>query len=316
MYFDPDVVRMLEATAALHLPSMAEGSPEKAREMYLDQARRNGGPRVEMASVRDLSATGQAGPIPLRLYRPASAPEAGAPALVFIHGGGYVVGDIDTHDGACRRIADRAGCLVISVAYRLAPEHPAPAAPEDVATALRWIADHAADLGADAGRLAIAGDSAGGGLAAVGAIQARGMNIPLRCQILIYPSIDNRSEAPPYPSRESNRSVPPLTPEVLAWYNRQYLPNPRLGDDWHQSPILAPDKAGLPPALVIVGERDPLRSEGLAYADALEAAGVEVARLDVPGMIHGFIVMSGSIRAADRTIDAIAVELGTRFTRA
>lgn len=316
MDFDPDVTRYFEAMKALGLPPVSALSPADARAMYREGGRRNGGPRIEMAAVRDLAAPGPGGPIPLRLYRPHGVPERGAPALVFFHGGGWVIGDLDSHDGVCRRIADEARCLVVAVDYRLAPEHPAPAAAEDVTAALHWVAGHADEIGADPARLAVGGDSAGGSLSAVAAIAAREMAVPLRCQILIYPSVDNRAAPPAYPSREVNRDVPPLTPDVLAWFTRQYLPEPRLREDWRQSPIAFPDKAGLPPALVIVAERDPLHSEGLAYADALEAAGVEVKRLDVPGMIHGFITMGGVMGAAGPAFAAIADELRARFAEA
>ncbi len=313
MEFDPDVLRYFDAVKALGLPPVSDLSPGEARALYREGGRRNGGPPREMAEVRDLAAPGPGGAIPLRLYRPRGAPERGAPALVFLHGGGWVIGDLDSHDGVCRRIADEAGCLVVAVDYRLAPEHPAPAAAEDATAALHWIAGHAHEIGADPARLAVGGDSAGGSLSAVAAIAASEMAVKLCCQILIYPSVDNRSAPPDYPSRAVNRGVPPLTPEVLAWFTGHYLPEPRLREDWRQSPIAAPDLSGLPPALVIVAERDPLHSEGLAYADALEAAGVEVRRHDVPGMIHGFITMGGVMAAAGPAFAAIAAELRARF---
>lgn len=313
MQFDPEVVALFEAMKVLDLPPLPTLTPEQARLLYRAGSLRNGGPRVEMAAVRDLAAEGPAGPIPLRLYRPKGAPEHGAPMLVFFHGGGWVIGDLESHDGVCRRIADRASCLVVAVDYRLAPEHPAPAAADDCIAALRWIGAHADDLGADPERLAVGGDSAGGSLAAVAALAVRETGPALRSQILIYPSVDNRASAPAYPSRAENRMVPPLLPDVLHWFASQYMPHPALRDDWRQSPIAAADKAGLPPALVIVADRDPLHAEGLAYADALDAAGVEVDRLDVPGMIHGFITMAGVLSAAGRAFDAIAVELRRRF---
>lgn len=313
MEFDPDVLRYFEAMKALNLPPMSSLPPAEARALHRERARQNGGPRREMAEVRDLAAPGPGGPIPLRLYRPEGIAAHGMPALVYLHGGGWVLGDLESHDGLCRLIAEEAKCLVVAVNYRLAPEHPAPAAAEDATAALRWIAGHAAEIGADPMRLAVGGDSAGGSLAAVATIAAREMAVPLRSQILIYPSVDNRAAPPVYPSREANRDVPPLTPDVLDWFMRQYLPEPRLREDWRQSPIVVADKSGLPPALVIVAARDPLHSEGLAYADALEAAGVPVERLDVPGMIHGFITMSGVMRATGPAIAAIGAELRRRF---
>ena len=313
MQFDPEVLTLFEALNALNPPPLPSLPLAEARAMYRARAQGNGGAPIAMAEVRDLAAEGPAGPVPLRLYRPAGAPERDAPVLVYIHGGGWVIGDLDSHDAVCRAIADRAGCLVVSVDYRLAPEHPAPAAAEDCIAALRWVASHAGDWGGDPERLAVGGDSAGGSLSAVAAIAARDAGLRLRAQILIYPSTDNRRAAPAYRSRVENRDVPPLLPDVLGWFMSQYLPDPALGDDWRQSPLVAVDKGGLAPALVIVAERDPLHSEGLAYAGALEAAGVAVSRLDVPGMIHGFVTMRGVLSAADRAIAAIAAELRLRF---
>ena len=313
MPFDPDVVAFLDALKALNLPPLPTLPLPEARALYRMGTERNGGPPAAMAEVRDLAAAGPAGPVPLRLYRPPGLPDRDAPALVYFHGGGWVIGDLASHDGVCRQIAARAGCAVVAVDYRLAPEHPAPAPAEDCIAALRWIADHAGDLGLSPDRLAVGGDSAGGSLSAVATVAARESGLPLRCQILIYPSVDNRRDAPAYPSRAANRLVPPLLPDVLDWFMSQYMPDPRLGDDWRQSPVAVADKAGLPPALVIVAECDPLHSEGLAYAAALEAAGVDVTRLDVPGMIHGFITMRGVISAADRAFDAIAAELRARL---
>ena len=313
MQFDPEVVALFEAMKAQNPPPLPSLPPAEARAVYRARAQGNGGARIDMAEVRDLAAEGPAGPIPLRLYRPAGAPPRETPVLVYIHGGGWVIGDLDSHDAVCRAIAERAGCLVVAVDYRLSPEHPAPAAADDCIAALRWVASHAGEWGGDPARLAVGGDSAGGSLSAVAAIAARDAGLPLRAQILIYPSTDNRRSAPPYRSRIANREVPPLLPDVLDWFMSQYLPDPALGDDWRQSPIAAADKGGLAPALVIVAERDPLHSEGLAYADALAAAGVAVSRLDIPGMIHGFITMRGVLSAADRGIAAIADELRLRF---
>ena len=316
MQFDPEVLTLFEAQKALNPPPLPSLPVAEARAVYRARARHNGGAPVALAEVRDLAAEGPAGPIPLRLYRPSGAPGRSAPVLVYIHGGGWVLGDLDTHDDVCRAIADRAGCLVVSVDYRLSPEHPAPAAAEDCIAALRWVASHAGEWGGDPARLAVGGDSAGGSLSAVAAIAARDAGLPLRAQILIYPSTDNRRSAPAYRSRIENRDVPPLLPDVLDWFMSHHLPEPALGDDWRQSPIVAADKGNLAPALVIVAERDPFHSEGLAYADALAAAGVAVSRLDVPGMIHGFITLRGVLSAADRTIAAIAAELRLRFAAA
>ena len=195
----------------------------------------------------------------------------------------------------------------------MAPEHVAPAAAEDCLAATRWVAAHAGTLGANPARLAVGGDSAGGNLAAVAALAARDEGRPLRAQILIYPSVDLRKDAPPYPSREQNAQVPPLTTAVMEYFRVRYLAGDASTADWRLSPIAAADWTGVAPALVITAECDVLRDEGRAYADALEAAGVPVRRLEVPGMVHGFINMGGALKAAGRTIEVIADELKTRF---
>ena len=265
-----------------------------------------------MESVQDLKTAGEQS-IPLRLYRPLDLKEKAAAGLIFIHGGGYVVGDLDSHDGVCRRLASRAECMVVAIDYRLAPENPAPVASEDISYAVRWIAENAATLGINPQQMAICGDSAGGGLTAVATVFAREAAIPLRLQVLLSPSIDNRPEPPAYPSREENKEVPPLTPDTLAWATHNYLPDPQLGNDWRQSPILIADKSNLPPALLIVGERDPLSSEGLAYGEALQQAGVSATTIVIPGMVHGFITMSCKLGVTERALDVIAAELRRSF---
>jgi acetyl esterase len=318
MTFDQDVLALFAAMRAANAPTIDTMPVREGRLMFAMQAGRLAGPVAEMADVRDLAAEGPAGAIPLRLYRPHGAPAEGAPLLLYFHGGGWVIGDLDTHDGLCRDIAARAACLVLAVDYRLAPEHPAPAAAEDAIAALRWTLAHATTLGADPARLAVGGDSAGGNLAAVAALTARDEGVKLRAQILIYPAVDLRAGMSLYPSQTTNAGVPPLTRPVMDWFMDKYLPagaGETLAADWRLSPILAPDKAGLAPALIIVAENDALHDEGLAYADALEAAGVPVERLDVPGMIHGFIGMTGEIGAAGAAIDWIAEKLEVLLTK-
>ena len=313
MNFDPDVVKLFAAMGEANLPTIDQMTTEQARMFYQIQSDRVGGANVEMASVKTFEASGPAGAIRLRLYRPDGLAEHDAPALVFFHGGGWVIGDLDTHDKVCRQIAKRGACLVIAVDYRLAPEHPAPAAPLDALAAFRWIGDNAATLGADPKRLAVGGDSAGGNLAAVVALAARDSDLPLRAQILIYPAVDLRENAGAYPSKSQNAAVPPLTQAALDFFGERYVQDPSLASDWRLSPLAAKDRTGLAPALVITAEHDVLRDEGLAYADALEAAGVPVSRIAVPGMIHGFITMSGALSAADRVLDEIGTELRSRL---
>ena len=304
MDFDPDVLRLFDAAKDKHDPPKSSLPIEEVRENYRRTLREIGGPTVPLETVHGATATGRRD-IPLRVYRPFECVTP-APAVIFIHGGAFVMGDLESHDGVCRRLASRTECVVVAIDYRLAPEHPAPAAAEDVQDAIHWIAGNANALDIDPERMAIVGDSAGGCLTAVGAVFARDADIPLRLQVLLYPSIDNRRNAPAYPSREKNKGVPPLTPDTLEWAAGEYLPVAELGDDWRQSPILIGDKRGLPPALVMVAQRDPLCSEGLAYADALEEAGVPVSRYEFPGMIHGFITMSCWLGVTERALDVIA----------
>ncbi|MFC6777149.1 alpha/beta hydrolase [Methylobacterium gregans] len=262
MDLDRDAAAFLERIARRRTPPMSELPVSEARAMYRRQSRHFGGPTVEMASVADSAAVGPAGPIPLRLYRPQGLDPKQAPALVYLHGGGWVVGDLESHDKVCRQIAARAGIAVVAVDYRLAPEHPAPASAEDAVAALHWIAGEAAALGLDPARLAVGGDSAGGSLAAVAAIAARDSGLTLRGQVLIYPSTDNRLDPDLYPSRRRNAAVPPLTWAMVRYFHARHLPDPRLALDWHASPILVPDAAGLAPALLVGGARDVLHDEG------------------------------------------------------
>ena len=313
MDLDPEAAAFLERIARRRTPPMSALAVCEARAMYRRQSRHFGGPAVEMASVADIPATGPAGPIPLRLYRPWAPGDAPAPALVYLHGGGWVLGDLESHDKVCRQIAARAGVAVVAVDYRLAPEHPAPAAAEDAVAALRWIAAEAGRLGLDPARLAVGGDSAGGSLAAVAAIAARDAGLALRGQVLIYPSTDNRLDPDLYPSRRRNAAVPPLTWEMVRYFHARHMPDPSLALDWRTSPILVPDAAGLAPALLVGGARDVLHDEGEAYADRLAAAGVAVERRTYPGMVHGFIELGGVIAAAADALDLIAGWLRRRL---
>ena len=247
----------------------------------------------EVGAVRDDSLPGPAGPIPVRIYRPVGPGPFGV--LVYYHGGGWTIGDLETHDKECRILCRDAGRVVVSVDYRLAPEHPFPAAVEDAWAALREIAARAADLEAIPGRLAVGGDSAGGNLTAVVAQMARDAGGPaLDLQILIYPSVDNRDDAPErYLSRRENAAGPMLLAETMTYFIGHYLGegNPDRTDP-RLSPLLAPSLAGLPPALVLTAECDPLRDEGAAYAAALRAAGGAVRHLAYAGMPHAFFQLS------------------------
>ena len=234
------------------------------------------------------------------------------PALVYFHGGGWVVGDLDTHDVVCRQIAMEAHAVVIAVDYRLAPEHPFPAAVEDAWSATTWIAAHAAELGIDAKRLAVGGDSAGGGLAAVVALMARDSSkLRLTLQVLVYPVTDLRAESASYSNYAEGYF---LTRAAMQWYIAQYAPTPQAIEDWRASPLRAPWVHGVAPALIIAAELDPLFDEGEAYARRLQGARVPVEYHRLDGMIHGFLTMGGRIDAANQAVATIAAALRKAFT--
>jgi acetyl esterase len=255
--------------------------------------------------VKDLVADGPLGSIPLRLYRPAGvAATTALPALIYFHGGGWVIGDLDTHDVLCRQLTAEARISVVSVDYRMGPEHKFPAAVDDAWAATRWVARHAADLTVDAGRLAVGGDSAGGNLAAVVALLARDHGGPaLAFQSLVYPVTDVGTETPSY--RQNGEGFM-LTRDSMKWFFAQYLNSDADAADWRVSPLRAPSLAGLPPALVITAGFDPLRDEGEAYAARLREAGVRVDSVCYGGMVHGFVGMGKLIDTANRAVSFIA----------
>jgi acetyl esterase/lipase len=301
----------MEYLAQLGLPPIDKISPAEARRQYRE-VRATLRPRApELPEVRDLKADGNGGPIALRLYRPA---DGVLPAFVFFHGGGWVVGDLDTHDVVCRQIARDAGTAVIAVDYRLAPEHPFPAASDDAWSATTWIAAHANDLGIDSARIAVGGDSAGAGLAAVVALMARDSGkLRLALQVLVYPVVDLRAESVSY-SKYAEGYL--LTRAAMKWYIAQYAPTPQAVNDWHASPLLAPWVHSVAPTLIIAAELDPLMDEGEAYARRLKGARVPVDYQVVPGMVHGFLTMGGKVDAANRAVATIASALRQAFTRA
>jgi len=252
-----------------------------------------------VARVEDRTIPGPAGEIPVRVYTPEG--EGSFPALVYFHGGGFVLCNLDTHDASCRAIAKRAGCVVVSVDYRLAPEHRYPAAAEDCYAATQWVAKHGAELDIDTTRVAIGGDSAGGNLTAVTALMARDRGGPaLRFQLLIYPVTDCAFDTPSY---RDNADGYFLTRDMMRWFWEQYLADPVQAAEPYASPLRAADLTGLPPGLCITAEYDPLRDEGEAFALRLRAAGVEVATSRYDGMFHGFFAMEGQL---DRARDAVA----------
>ncbi len=295
---DPGIQQMLTMLESLGNPPLASGTPDSAREAFrmLTVTLRQPETVVPVAGIEEVQLPGPGGHLQARVYRPeASGP---VPMILFIHGGGFVIGDIDTHDNQCRTVCRDVGAVVLSVGYRVAPEAPFPAAVEDCVAALTWTAAHAGELGGDPDRLAIAGDSAGGNLAAVTARLARDADgPPLAGQLLIYPGTDFRDDDARYPSRGQNADGYFLTRADMQWFSDHYVgtadPNdPRL------SPILAENLAGLPPAVVVTAEYDPLRDEGEAYARALEQAGVPVSLRRYDGLIHGFFDLGALSPAA------------------
>ncbi|MFQ5513208.1 MAG: alpha/beta hydrolase [Myxococcota bacterium] len=255
-------------------------------------------PVEPIAACEDLKIAGPGGELPLRIYRP--EPNARRPAVLYFHGGGWVTGSIATHDGTCRKLANATGCTVVSVGYRLAPEARFPAAPEDCYAALCWVAAQGDSLGIDPTRLAVAGDSAGGNLAAVVPLIARERGGPiLRHQLLIYPITDHDFETPSY---RENASGFLLSRELMIWFWDRYLTEPAQATHPWASPLRERDLAGLPRATVITAELDPLRDEGETYASRLQRAGVPTQQTRYDGMFHGFFSMSDGLDAGRRAL--------------
>lgn len=305
---DPAARQLLNLMAAAGNPPLESLPPPVARQAADAGFKLLQGPPEAVAEVRDLMADGPAGKIPLRLYRPAGS-EAGAalPACLYFHGGGFVIGNVPLYDNLCRLLANAAGCVVVSVEYRLAPEHVFPAAVDDCFAALRWVAAHAATLGIDAARLAVAGDSAGGNLAAVCALQARDQGGPaLRYQLLIYPVTDMRGGTSSY---QANGEGYFLTASLMEWFLGHYLGEPTAVEDWRASPLLAPRHEGLPPASILVCGFDPLYDDGQRYAEVLKQAGVPVRFTALPDQIHGLVTFDGALPAAKPAIAALGAEL-------
>jgi acetyl esterase len=264
-------------------------------------------PRAPLPRVQTLTLPGGDGqPRPARLYAPSLAR---LPLLLYLHGGGFVVGGLETHDALCRQLALRAGCAVVALDYRLAPEHPFPAAVDDTWAALGQLPAWAEAQGLDGQRLALGGDSAGGTLAAVGALHARSMGLPLALQLLITPGTSSHGD---WPSRQRYARGYLLDDSTIEWFFAQLLP-PDQRHDWRFAPLLAEDHEGLAPAHVLLAECDPLFDEGLAYADGLRAAGVPVS-LDIGrGLTHDFIKMGRSLPEAAHALDSCAQALKQAF---
>jgi acetyl esterase len=286
MPLDPQVQAYMDQMAALNMPALNTLTPEVIREVIRMQFAMLGEPEP-VAHVENRTIPGPAGEIPARIYTPQG--DGPFPVLVYFHGGGWVICNLDTHDGLCRSLTNQAGCIVVSVDYRLAPEHKFPAAPEDCYAATQWVAENAAQFNGDPTRIAIGGDSAGGNLTAVVAQMARDKGGPqIALQLLIYPATDFRMGTP---SIEENGEGYGLTKQDMIWFTNHYLNSEE--DKLHPlaSPFLTSNLTGLPPALVITAEYDPLRDEGERYGQRLQEAGVPVTITRYDGMTHGFVGM-------------------------
>ncbi|WP_034388687.1 alpha/beta hydrolase [Deinococcus sp. YIM 77859] len=305
---DPHLKEILLQLAAAPQPS----SLEEMRAAVIANAARMPKRPVRIAGTRDLTLPGPAADLPARLYTPEG--EGPHPLTVYFHGGGFVAYSIETHDSVCRELCAGARSAVLSVEYRLAPEHRFPAAVEDAYAALCWAAANGEALGADTSRLAVAGDSAGASLAMACTLRARDEGgPPLRAQLLIYPAADFVN-VDRYPSRRENAEGFFLTEERMRFFGQMYLADPAHAAHPHVSPLHAAELHGLPPALVMTAEFDPLRDEGAAYAEALRQAGVRAEHLPGPGMIHGFANMTALSPAAAALLDRAAAWLGAELT--
>jgi acetyl esterase len=305
MAIDPHVQAMLDATRPPEgVPPLDQLPADMVRAGYRMQRTQTDLTAPKDVTTRELAVAGAEGDRPARLYTPAGAPAA-TPGVVYFHGGGFVIGDLDTHDGVCRRLAARAGVRILSVDYRLAPEHPFPASHDDAMSATKWAFDHAAEIGFDPARIAIGGDSAGGNLSAVIAHELNGdPKYRLAFQLLLYPALAMSADTP------SRRDLdgPLLTKEAMSWFEKCLKVNGHpqagrmaYGDHWRLE--------GLPPALVVTAGFDPLKDEGMAYTRALEEAGVKARHIDFPTLVHDFYVLADVSPAIVEAINQTADEL-------
>ena len=303
MSVHPQVAALLERVARSPLPPYHTVSPFVARRIYRDT-------RAVLSSVAPPVAESRLlifDRIAVRAYRPVSGEVL--PALVYFHGGGWTIGDLDTHDVLCRQLANGARCAVFSVDYRLTPESPFPAAVEDCLAATRFVFEKSSSLKIDVSRIAVGGDSAGGNLAAVVALHRQ---LPLAFQLLIYPATDQRCDTE---SHRRNAAGYLLTREGIEFFRRCYLPEKKHWADWRASPLLAASHAGLPPAFIITAGYDPLRDEGREYAERLANAGIEVAYREYSDMVHGFLLFGGVLDTANTAVADCCAALRGAFEK-
>ena len=298
---------LLASLVAAGRPSSMSLPRQEGLQNFTDLAQWLAGPSPGPAG-QDVMLAGPAGAVPARVYRPGSPLRSSAamrPAVMFFHGGGWVLGGLDSHDTLCRELATQAGVVLVAVDYRLAPEHPYPAGLEDCLAATRWVAAHADELGADVSRLAVVGDSAGASLAAAVAMKARDNgDVALTLQVLAYPALDPAMDTPSY---TVNAEDPFLSRSEMEFYWSQYLNG--SAPDRCAAPVLAPDVGGLPPAYILVAGRDVLRDEGVSYAERLAASGVAVQLRRFDDMVHGFLLCTAWLDAAGEAVAEIATAL-------
>jgi acetyl esterase len=306
---DPQVQQVLDEIAEAGAPPVQEQTPEQVRENLAAGWKKYFGEPDEVHAVEDRDADG----VPVRIYRPVE-PEEGekSKALVYFHGGGFVAGSIDVYDGLMRALAKRAGCVVVSVDYRLAPEHPYPAGLEDCWQATQWVCSNAEELGLDPMRIGVGGDSAGGTFAAVISRRARDHGIALAAQLLVYPVTSHDLNTPSY-SLFSDGYL--LTRDAMEWYWKQYVGEVDASEDPDASPAAERDLRRLPRAIVVTAECDPLRDEGEAYAQRLFIAMVETEGYRYDGMVHGFLRFAGVVERSNKAIDEIAESLAAALEK-
>jgi acetyl esterase len=307
MALDPQARAVIDLAIKSGRPAYNTLAPKEARQLFRETRPAATPTPREIGAVRDLTVDGPGGPIPLRVYRPAGVAAGTAlPVLVYYHGGGWVIGDLDTHDVQCRQLTAEAGITVVAVDYRLAPEHKFPAAVDDAVASFHWLAEQGVELGIDPARIVIAGDSAGGTLAAVVSQLVRGQPRSPCLQWLIYPATDLAADLPSHRSCAKDFL---LTQDDMQWFSTLYLNDPSEIADPRISPLRAADLSGLPPALIFTAGFDPLRDEGQAYADRLTAAGVKTIHREFDSLIHGFVGMRGALQAAARAMDDMVAGL-------
>ncbi len=311
MALDPLLKAFLDQMATVPGPKMWELSAPEARATFVGLMQLVGPKDVPIGKTENLNVPGPGGPVPVRIYSPVAAGSEPLPALVYYHGGGFVIGDLDTHDGLCRMFANEAGCRVVAVHYRLAPEHRFPAAAEDAYAALVWAEANASNLGIDANSIAVGGDSAGGNLAAVVAQMAKEKGGPkLDLQLLLFPVTQIGGET----SSLNEFAVGYfLEKKGLDWFYKHYAGTAPDKNDPRLSPLRAKDLSGLPPAYIVLGGFDPLHDEGQQYADKLRAAGVKVTVSDYPDMVHCFFYLQTVLPQALEAVKKASAALKRAF---